>query len=383
MDQINLIGNIGNISADGYKLLKGAATHAVYSHENGRILLCKNGGTLEISDDDLKRISALRGVVSPTSSPIEVSTIIHDLLVDSLLPTTEYNDIEIARRAPVFLSAFDAITSASWRTTTPSSKALPSVVDPGEHAENSGNAFVSPATVYLLQRFPNLRFEWNIDHTGHELKALCNSASPFTIKTPWSAYLRAGYGAINTNPLVSCGSSLDTIIVIDGRPLISRRQFLVERIIAPEHVVPQRLPRFSPDGKHHGAIGAKISDLVRQSNETMSSLLALSALLASVNPLLAAVLPRGYNFVQIAISALGSLCAMLGMVVMTLSKIIAILDGTGALLGLEKAEDARVSEAEILGGAADADLDVGQELWKRIKELPSIGSILPGKLKSS
>jgi hypothetical protein len=142
------------------------------------------------------------------------------LLTFVQVPTTEDNETEIQRRAPIFLSAFEStagnasctlcatqliisslpvLTAALWRTTTPSSKALPLVVNSREHTENSEDTFVSPATVYLRQRFPNLRFEWNLEHTGHELKALCDSASPFTIKTPWSACLRAGHGAVNAS----------------------------------------------------------------------------------------------------------------------------------------------------------------------------------------
>jgi hypothetical protein len=87
----------------------------------------------------------------------------------------------------------------------------------------------------------------------------------------------------------------------------------------------------------------------------MSSLLAFSALLASINPLLTIVLSGGNSLVQIAISAVGSWCAVLGMVVMTLSKVAAILDGAGALVGLEieKTEDARVSEVDILAGPSN------------------------------
>ncbi|KAF9516508.1 hypothetical protein BS47DRAFT_669125 [Hydnum rufescens UP504] len=184
---------VGNVSTNGYKLLKLAATaHAVYSCENRRTLLCIRGVTVEISDSDLERISASRGIISETSSPTEVSTTIHDLLVDSLLPVSEYDDAEISRRAPIFLSAFDA--TAAWRTITPSSKIR-------EQTESAEGVSVSPATVYLRQRFPNLRFEWELELTGRELKTLCNSAAPFTIRTAWSAYLCAGYGAVNASTL--------------------------------------------------------------------------------------------------------------------------------------------------------------------------------------
>jgi hypothetical protein len=124
---------------------------------------------------------------------------------------------------------------------------------------------------------------------------------------------------------------------------------------------------------------------VRESNGALGSLLAVSALLASVNPLLTAVLPAGWaatSIIQITVSAVGSLCAVLGMGVMALSKITAVMDGAGALGGLGNTDDAKVTEAEILAGPVEVDSDVGEVLWQRIVGWLGLSRFL-GKLKKN
>lgn len=62
------------------------------------------------------------------------------------------------------------------------------------------------ATVFLEQRFPQLRFEWKIEHPAYELEdRLCDATpgrEPFVMRTSWSAYLRAGEGASSLRKFV-------------------------------------------------------------------------------------------------------------------------------------------------------------------------------------
>lgn len=44
------------------------------------------------------------------------------------------------------------------------------------------------------------------------------------------------------DPLVACGSLVDTLDVASGVPLIAHRRFIVERILAAEHFKPTILP---------------------------------------------------------------------------------------------------------------------------------------------
>lgn len=87
----------------------------------------------------------------------------------------------------------------------------------------------------------------------------------------------------------------------------------------------------------------------------MSSLLGVSALLASVNPMLGILThsPVG-TILQLICASVGSLCALLSMVVMVLNKVVSVLDeGVAGALGnvLGGAdEEVRVSEHELVDG---------------------------------
>jgi hypothetical protein len=114
-----------------------------------------------------------------------------------------------------------------------------------------------------------------------------------------------------------------------------------------------------------GGAAAQLGTLLRESNVLLSSLLAVSALLASINPMLAIVITSPYvsGIVQLAVASIGSVCAIVGMVVMVLTKFLDVWDrgasGLAELAGNVAMTDgvgdivdpARVSEREILDGS--------------------------------
>ena len=88
----------------------------------------------------------------------------------------------------------------------------------------------------------------------------------------------------------------------------------------------------------------------------MSSLLAVSALLASINPMLGIILSSNQrlgDMVQLVCASIGSICALLGMVVMMLTRVVTLLDrgiaGVGGVLSGAH-EEVRVPEREITDG---------------------------------
>lgn len=92
----------------------------------------------------------------------------------------------------------------------------------------------------------------------------------------------------------------------------------------------------------------------------MNSLLAVSALLASINPMLGIILSSNHrlgNTLQLVCASIGSVCAMLGMIVMALTRVVTLLDQgvAGALGGVLGAhEEVRVTEREITDGTVFA-----------------------------
>jgi hypothetical protein len=57
---------------------------------------------------------------------------------------------------------------------------------------------ITPAAVFLRQRYPDLRFEIYVDHPSYELRNLLSGkASTNVVNSTWKAYLRASSGAPN------------------------------------------------------------------------------------------------------------------------------------------------------------------------------------------
>jgi hypothetical protein len=112
----------------------------------------------------------------------------------------------------------------------------------------------------------------------------------------------------------------------------------------------------------------------------MGSLLALSALLASINPILGFVIPSEHAafIVQLVISSIGSLCAVLGMVTMLLSKVQAMWDKASAAIAIQGSHSACVSEKEILDGKllVDPAMNVWEDLTNGLES--SFGVKIPG-----
>ena len=123
------------------------------------------------------------------------------------------------------------------------------------------------------------------------------------------------------------------------------------------------LPRFlhyyreSPGDEPASGIVARVKEVLRESSALMSSLLAVSALLASINPMLGIILSSTHRLgpiIQLVCASLGSICALLGMVVMVLTKVVNLLDhGVAGVLGGAH-EEVRVSEREIVDGSVFA-----------------------------
>lgn len=161
--------------------------------------------------------------------------------------------------------------------------------------------------------------------------------------------------------------------------MIDQRYFGTERIVDPLFISPEALPLTDAEGNRGGAFGAKITQLIRDSNAAMGSLLAISALLASINPIISTIITGRHlaTIVQLVISTLGSLCAVLGMVSMTLSRVMAMWDKANAAISLQGAQSARVTEKELTQGKTLVDAEAN--IWEDITSLgSSFGVNVPG-----
>jgi hypothetical protein len=115
--------------------------------------------------------------------------------------------------------------------------------------------------------------------------------------------------------------------------------------------------RESPGDELASGIVARVKEALREGSALMSSLLAASALLASINPMLGIILSSTHrlgDIIQLVCASLGSICALLGMVVMVLTKVVNLLDHgvAGVLDGAH--EEVRVSERDIVDGSVFA-----------------------------
>ncbi|KAF8326980.1 uncharacterized protein EI90DRAFT_1853485 [Cantharellus anzutake] len=170
MDKINLTRKV---SDGGYKLLASQGA--------------------KISHDDLLHVARSRGIIRPSTSSMEALSIISDLISDSLKDRED----EIVRKASKFLSCF--AQDASWATSTPESHFS---VPFNHHDQTQGPKKpdgATPETVFLRQRFHNLRVEFRISNTGYEIRdALAQHGAkgqPLLLNSTWNLFLRAGKGA--------------------------------------------------------------------------------------------------------------------------------------------------------------------------------------------
>ena len=173
------------------------------------------------------------------------------------------------------------MTPATWETSTPQSfkVKVPSIPKldaslPFNHHEQTqapkepAAEGATPETVFLRQRFHNLRIESRVENTAYEIRdALVQQqrgkkGEPYILKSSWNLFLRPGKGATSSSqcphyisdfffsplysdldPLVASGSIQDTLTSdSEGCPLISHRKFTVDRISSPENMRPERLP---------------------------------------------------------------------------------------------------------------------------------------------
>jgi hypothetical protein len=129
-----------------------------------------------------------------------------------------------------------------------------------------------------------------------------------------------------------------------------------------------------------------VKEILRESSALINSLLAVSALLASINPMLGITLSSNHrlgDILQLTCASIGSMCAMLGMIMMALTRVVTLLDQGVALAGalggvLGAHEEVRVAEREITDGSIFAG--IGGELpgditnwsgWSRLNNGPS------------
>ena len=133
-----------------------------------------------------------------------------------------------------------------------------------------------------------------------------------------------------------------------------------------------------------GAARRWVTDVIREASTTMQSLVAFSALLASINPMLS-ILIRGHAavIVNLVVSIVGSVLAVLSMVILVAQKVVSILDGSGSLGALSgaggDAESALVKEADITEGTVL--VDHGDKAWEDLANLKNDLNTLRGSFQ--
>src|SRR5260370_20594952 len=86
---------------------------------------------------------------------------------------------------------------------------------------------------------------------------------------------------------------------------------------------------FSPEDVEGllGVAGRWTTDVIREADTVKQSLIAFSTVLASISPLLSIVLHgRGASSIRLVVSIVGTVLAVLGMVIVLAQKIVSILD---------------------------------------------------------
>ncbi|TFK38766.1 hypothetical protein BDQ12DRAFT_99658 [Crucibulum laeve] len=185
----------------------------------------------------------------------------------------------IRSQASEFLSAFDD-SDANWEVDVESLPIKQGALIYGT-SDNSRNTSVEVR--FLRFRFPHVRFEWHIE-SPYSLVNLLPKKENIEIQVFWKAWARGGPFA----NLVAYGTCTDTLGL--QRFIIKKRKFTVINVLHPELMTPIPYPLLRPPLQGHDDVlvfstSQTIIQHLRSSQRAMSALAALSALLASLQPI--------------------------------------------------------------------------------------------------
>ncbi|PPQ97738.1 hypothetical protein CVT26_001770 [Gymnopilus dilepis] len=256
---------------------------------------------------------------------------LHDLLSASLTPLTRQytpNQLrQIGSQATLFLSSFHE--NAQWSI---NAKNLPSSI--GDILVGQTEKARRPDVGYrfLRFRFPYITFEWFVQ-TPYAAIAACTAEESVEVEILWKAWSTAGA----SSGLVAYGSITDTIkrklYCVPGMnnaptwvPLlvIIDRQFKVTRVFQPELMTPIPYLRFAPpnpkpDDTIVFSMSSNVIQFLRSSQLRMGFLVSISALFASVQPIV-------NNFSEIGgwvFTGIGVLSGLLTVFALLLGRILA------------------------------------------------------------
>ncbi|PPQ82977.1 hypothetical protein CVT26_005540 [Gymnopilus dilepis] len=264
----------------------------------------------------------------PTSS-LEVQ--LHDLVSASLTPLTRQyapNQLtQISSQGAVFFSAFHE--NAQWSVDVEN---LPPSIGNVLFGLTERSRQGEVGWRFLRFRFPYITFEWFLQ-TPHFEVAACTTQESVEIEILWKAWSTAGAAS----GLVAYGRITDLLIqkqcYQEGQnnpsasiPLlvITHRRFKVTRVFQPELMTPvpylQHIPlNTRPDDKVVFSMSSNAIQFLRSSQVRMGFLVAISALFASIQPIV-------NNFSVIGgwiFSGIGILSGFLTVFALLLSKVLA------------------------------------------------------------
>jgi len=245
-----------------------------------------------------------------------VCDVLHDLLAASFVPLTEprrdphhLDPQEIRVQAEDFLSSFSKI-DAIWEVDV---KTLPNNQGRLIHGLTEFDRRTDVVWRFLRFRFPFVRFEWHIE-TPYSVLATSDNTKPLQIRLLWKAWTNGS----SASALVAYGFCTDTLIFTDdGYVLIEKRQFEVANVVQPELMTPTpffaKIPALSkPDDFIVFSTSQVVIQTLRSSQRRMTFLVALSALITSLTPIVKRFSAVG-GWVLVGIGITAAVIAVLSM----------------------------------------------------------------------
>jgi len=208
---------------------------------------------------------------------------LHDLLAASFVPLTEpYQTPEhVLDLALDFLSVFDE--NALWDIDVSN---LPYQVGQAIYGLTVNARNPSIVTRFVRFRFPFVRFEWHVQTPYYKLRDL-REGDTTQIEILWRAWARGGAAS----GLVAYGVARDTLkISANGHVVIRRREFIVTQVFQAELMTPvpypDKVPRFvRQDDFLIFSTSQTFIQFMRSSQRRLAFLVALSAMFASLQPI--------------------------------------------------------------------------------------------------
>ncbi|KAH7087232.1 hypothetical protein BKA62DRAFT_211322 [Auriculariales sp. MPI-PUGE-AT-0066] len=270
------------------------ASSAVYYEEKEDLVLCFAGSSVRVTRYELETLAKER--CAGTTALEELNLLIADSLEPLTLGAEEVEDSDAALR---YLSAFSR--SAPW------------ITGHGEEEMVEG-AGCSVSTIFLRHRYLGVRFEWHIDRASSTLAFRKRAERPsslnkFKLITNWTAW-KVGGCRSGTNPLVAQGHMEDILRVHKGAAQITQRSFFIDTLVTAEHFRSTALPLLHSNKKHrlrrfiHGVVTTLAEP------KLAANLVAISALMSSVQGIAASV----DAVFALVVSVLASVCATFMMV---------------------------------------------------------------------